>query len=199
MVQIVQDYASTHPQDVMETPQVTEEVYGIGHSRVLELTFSYQSGRDALRSMQSQVKPVFDSAVLYVSGEGAQGQKFSQLYAFLMERFDYKIETSITPAYSLLRHGVGDSRAFATVYAAMCRDAGLECIVVTGTRSGEPRTWNMICEDGFYWHVDLLRCNEDGRFLKALDADMEGYVWDYSAYPSCDNAPVEDEAAAEEK
>ena len=199
VVQIVQDYARTHPQDVMETPQVTEEVYGIGHSRVLELTFSYQTGRDALRSMQSQVKPVFDSAVLYVSGEGAQGQKFSQLYAFLMERFDYKIETSITPAYSLLRHGVGDSRAFATVYAAMCRDAGLECIVVTGTRSGEPRTWNMICEDGFYWHVDLLRCNEDGRFLKALDADMEGYVWDYSAYPSCDNAPVEDEAAAEEK
>ena len=72
------------------------------------------------------MKPVFESAVLYVSGDGAEKQKFSQLYAFLMERFDYKVETSITPAYSLLRHGVGDSRAFATVYAAMCRLAGLE-------------------------------------------------------------------------
>ena len=45
-----------------------------------------------------------------------------------MERYDYRIETSITPAYSLLRHGVGDSRAFAVVYAAMCQQAGLECL-----------------------------------------------------------------------
>lgn len=190
VTQIVRDYALEYPQQVMEVPQVTEEVHGIGSSRVLELTFSYETGRDALRTMQGQVKPVFDSAVLYVSGEGAQIQKFSQLYAFLMERFDYKVETSITPAYSLLRHGVGDSRAFATVYAAMCRAAGLDCAVVTGTRSGEPWTWNIICEDGYYWHVDLLRSNERGQFRKALDADMEGYVWDYSAYPVCDNAPV---------
>lgn len=185
VTQIVQDHALENPQDVMEIPQVTEEVHGIGHSRVLELTFSYQTSRDALRLMQSQVKPVFDSAVLYVSGEGAQSQKFSQLYAFLMERFDYKVETSITPAYSLLRHGVGDSRAFATVYAAMCRASGLDCIVVTGTRSGEPWTWNIICQDGVYWHVDLLRCNEQGRFRKTEDSEMTGYVWDYSAYPEC--------------
>jgi len=185
VTQIVQDYAMQYPQNVMEIPQVTEEVYGISRSRVLELTFSYETSRDALRLMQSQVQPVFDSAVLYVSGEGAESQKFSQLYAFLMERFDYKVETSITPAYSLLRHGVGDSRAFATVYAAMCRAAGLECIVVTGTRSGEPWVWNIICADGIYQHVDLLRSNENGRFQSRLDEDMDGYVWDYSAYPAC--------------
>lgn len=198
-VQTVRDYAMTHPQNVMEVPQVTCEVYGIGLSRVVELTFFYQTSREALRTMQAQVQPVFDSAVLYVSGEGAQAQKYVQLYAFLMERFEYKQETSITPAYSLLRHGVGDSRAFATVYAAMCRDAGLDCEVVTGTRDGEPWNWNIICEEGFCWHVDLLRCNENGQFLKRLDADMEGYVWDYSAYPQCEDAPVEDEKISEEK
>lgn len=191
VVQLVQDYAMTNPQNVMEIPSVTEEVHGIGKSRVLELTFSYQTSREALRLMQSQVKPVFDSAVLYVSGEGAQSQKFSQLYGFLMERFDYKIETSITPAYSLLRHGVGDSRAFATVYAAMCRGAGLECITVTGTRSGEPWTWNIIRQDENYWHVDLLRCNEQGKFRRQLDMEMSGYVWDYSAYPSSNHLDAE--------
>lgn len=205
VTQIVQDHARENPQDVMEIPQVTEEVHGIGQARVLELNFSYQTSRDALRLMQSQVKPVFDSAVLYVSGEGAESQKFSQLYAFLMERFDYKVETSITPAYSLLRHGVGDSRAFATVYAAMCRDAGLECIVVTGTRSGEPWTWNILCQDGVYWHVDLLRCSEQGKFRIREDQDMEGYVWDYSAYPQCiqqeasDPPPADETTDSEEK
>lgn len=199
VVQVVQDFAMDQPQDVMEIPQVTAEVYGTGKSRVLELTFSYQTSRDALRLMQSQVEPMFDAAVLYVSGEGAESQKFSQLYAFLMERFDYKVETSITPAYSLLRHGVGDSRAFATVYAAMCRAAGLEAIVVTGTRSGEPWTWNIICEDGLYRHVDLLRCNEQGLFGKQVDEDMDGYVWDYSSYPVCNDEPAEDETQPEEK
>lgn len=200
--QMVRNFAETYPESVMETPQVTEEVYGTGPGRVVELHFAYQNGRDALRGMQAQVKPVFDAAALYVSGSGADRQKFAQLYAFLMERFEYTVETSITPAYSLLHHGVGDSRAFATVYAAMCRQAGLECLVVTGTRSGEPWVWNMILDNGTYQHVDLLRCSDQGRFREVADRDMGGYVWDYSAYPECpviwtSEAPEETEEAEE--
>ncbi len=190
--QFVQDYAEEHPETVMETPQVTESVYGSGQERVVELIFTYQTSRDALRRMQSQVKPVFDSASLYVSGDGADRQKYSQLYAFLMERFDYKVETSITPAYSLLRHGVGDSRAFATVYAAMCRGAGLECMTVTGTRAGEPWTWNIVLDDGQYYHVDLLHSNEIGKYKEFTDSEMSSYVWDYSAYPACNGKAIAD-------
>lgn len=188
--QFVQDYAQMHPQTVMETPLVSQTVYGTGKDRVVELIFTYQTSRDSLRRMQSQVQPVFDAASLYVSGDGEDKQKFSQLYAFLMERFEYKLETSITPSYSLLRHGVGDSRAFATVYAAMCRSAGLECLVVTGTRAGEPRTWNMVLDDGQYYHVDLL--HEQGNFREFTDWQMGSYVWDYSEYPACTGQNVEE-------
>lgn len=189
-IQIVENYAVEHPQIVMETPQVTVNTHGGGKSRVVELIFTYQNSRDALRQMQSQVEPVFNAASLYVSGEGADRQKFSQLYAFLMERFDYTVETSITPAYSLLRHGVGDSRAFATVYAAMCRGAGLECRIVTGTHAGEPWTWNMVLDNGYYYHVDLLRSSEQGGYREFTDSEMRNYVWDYSAYPVCTGAVV---------
>lgn len=192
--QFVQDYASEHPETIMEVPQVTQALYGTGESRVVELIFSYQTSRDALRRMQAQVKPVFESAVLYVSGDGDAYQKFSQLYAFLMERFDYKQETSITPAYSLLRHGIGDSRAFAQVYAAMCRDAGLTCMSVTGTRDGEPWTWNIIRDGEEFYHVDLLRCSSDGKYRERTDEEMEGYVWDYSEYPACVGTPLLEQA-----
>ena len=101
-----------------------------------------------------------------------------------MERYDYKIETSLTPAYSLLCNGVGDIETFACVYARMCRRAGLECEVITGTKAGEPWFWNMVCDNGSYYHVDLLRCNTEGNFRELTDEGMEGYVWDYSAYPS---------------
>lgn len=183
--QMVRDFAETYPEVVMEIPQVTVGIYGVGSGRVVELSFTYQTSRDSLRQMQNQVKPVFEAAELYVSGDAADRQKYSQLYGFLTERFDYKLETSITPAYSLLHHGVGDSRAFATVYAAMCRRAGLECMVVTGTRSGEPWVWNIINVDGTYQHVDLLKSNAQGKFQELPDRDMSGYVWDYSAYPEC--------------
>ena len=183
--QLAKDYTETFPERVMETPQVSVGVYGSGGSRVAEFTFTYQNSRESLRQMKSQVAPVFASAALYVSGGTQDSQKYSQLYAFLMERFDYTRETSITPAYSLLCHGVGDSRAFATVYAAMCRRAGLECLTVTGTHAGEPRTWNIVCDNGTYYHVDLLRCNLEGRYHGCSDWEMTGYVWDYSAFPAC--------------
>ena len=194
--QFVQDYAEAHPQTVMEIPQVSQNTYGTGRDRVVELIFTFQTSRDSLRRMQTQVKPVFDAATLYVSGDGEDLQKFSQLYAFLMERFDYKLETSITPAYSLLRHGVGDSRAFATVYAAMCRSAGLECLVVTGTRSGEPRTWNIVLDSGQYYHVDLL--HDSGHYRECTDWEMRSYVWDYSEYPACTGQLAVDPTASSE-
>lgn len=199
--QMVADYAESYPQEVMEIPQVASGIYpDSGTDRVVELTFTYQTSRETLRQMQTQVAPVFNAAALYVSGEGADSQKYAQLYAFLMERFDYEITTSITPTYSLLRHGVGDNRAFALVYAAMCRLAGLECMTVTGTRDGEPWCWNIVRDNENYCHVDLLRCSALGDFREFTDDDMDGYVWDYSAYPACNpQLPVEEPPAPTEE
>ena len=185
VVQLVEDYALDYPDVVMEIPQVSVGMYPeSGAERIMELNFTYQTSREVLRQMQNQVDPYFASASLYVSGDGTEGRKYAQLFAFLMERYDYKIETSLTPAYSLLCHGVGDSEAFASVYARMCRRAGLDCQVVSGTRAGEPWFWNMICDNGVYYHVDLLQCNSVGAFMELQDEGMEGYVWDYSAYSS---------------
>lgn len=194
-VQLVEDYALKNPQYVMETPQTIVNVYPRwGIARVIELKFYYQTPKDSLENMQRQVSPIFSAAGLYVTGDAEDAQKFSQLYSFLTERFDYKIETSVTPAYSLLRHGVGDSKAFSTMYAAMCQTAGLECQVVSGTHLGERWYWNLIYVDGSYYHLDLLMCNNAGWFQMLTDDEMQGYVWDYSAYPATpEPAPTEPE------
>ena len=189
--QMVQNLAQANPQTIMECPQVTADTYGRGSTRLVELTFSYENSRDVLRQMQTQVRNVFDSAALYVSGDGEDHQKLSQLYSFLMDRFNYTMDTSITPSYSLLRHGVGDSRAFAMVFAAMCRDAGLECLMVTGTKNAEPWTWNIVLDGEKYYHLDLTQCKEDGFFYERTDDAMSGYVWDYSAFPACGVMPRE--------
>lgn len=126
--QYVQDYAAENPVEVMEVPQVTVGVFPeSGNDRVVSLQFVYQSSRETLRTMQSYVQSVFSSASLYVNGEGTENLKFAQLFSFLMERNIYKVETSLTPAYSLLRHGVGDSRAFATCLCFHVSQNGAGC------------------------------------------------------------------------
>ena len=181
--QLVHDFGQENPNVLIEIPQVTVSVYPQeGTERVVDLRFAYQTGRDTLHTMRDYVEPVFASAALYVSSEESENIKFARLYTFLKERNDYQVKTSVVPAYSLLRHGVGDSKAFAMVYAAMCREAELDCSMVNGTRNGEPWFWNMICVDGAYYHVDVLGF---GGFSQLTDAQMGGYVWDYSAYPEC--------------
>lgn len=195
--QLAEDYAAENPQSVMEVPAVSVNIYPeTGATRVVELKFTYQTSRESLRIMQNQVFPVFTSARLYVSGDSEDREKLSQLYSFLMERYEYKIETSITPAYSLLRHGVGDCKAFAQVYAYMCRDVGLECLVVSGTRAGEAWYWNIVRDGEAWYHVDLLNQDAAG-FRELSDEEMTGYVWDYSAYPACAEPEPEETTAVE--
>lgn len=182
--QFVRDYALEHPDMIMELPQITESVYPeTGTTRIVELKFTYETSRDALKTMQNYVRPRFSSAAMFVSGEESPEIRFQKLYAFLMETSEYTFETSITPTYSLLRHSVGDSRAFATVYAAMCRRAGLDCRVISGTREGEPWSWNLISFEERYYHLDLVECHQGGSYQLYFDEEMTGYVWDYAAHP----------------
>lgn len=200
LVQKVQDFVDQNPKVCMEMPQVSAAVYPeTGSKRVVELSFTYQNSREDLRQMQSYVEPIFRAANLNVSAEEGDVTKFTRMYAFLMERTDYQLETSITPAYSLLRHGVGDSKTFALIYSAMCREAGLECRVVTGSRDGEPWVWNLICTDGVYYHVDLLRSLSAGRLQRMTEEDMRGYVWDYTAYPDAGPAYQEEPTQPEQE
>ncbi len=181
--QIIYDYARRYPQYVMEIPRLSVMTYPqTGTERIVELIFSYDTGRSTLRQMQQQVDLIFSASEIYVSGEGEETNKYAQLYSFLMNRYDYTIQTSITPAYSLLQHGVGDDEAFATVYAAMCRRAGLDCETISGTRSGKTWHWNILRIDDKVYYVDLLRCREKGQFFYKTQQEMTDYVWDNSSY-----------------
>ncbi len=177
--QIVREYAYQNPDRVMEIPQVTAKTYlEAGKSRLVELRFTYQNDREDLLHMKEQVSQIFTSAELYVKESAKIRDVYSRLFSFLMERHEYTFESSATPSYSLLLNGNGDSVAFANVYAAMCRRAGLDCITVNGTKNGLPWSWNMVRFRGIYYHVDLLDCSMNGELKMCTDGEMTGYVWE---------------------
>lgn len=176
--QLVHRLADENPSMVMQTPQVMAAVYPeSGEDRLVELSFTYQTQREELLYMQRLVEPVFTAAELSVQGNSSQREKYIQLYSFLMERFDYEYAASTTPAYSLLQKGTGDCKAFACVYAAMCRQADLECSIVTGTRNGQSWAWNRIVINNGVYYVDLIASNQSGALRILTASELEGYVW----------------------
>ncbi len=181
--QMVENYAIQFPQYVIETPRVSTTVYPRdGEDRIVELVFNYETSRTMLRQMQEQVSTIFSAAQMYVSGDGKPIDEYAMLYSFLMNRYNYTIQASVTPAYSLLYQGVGDSKAVAAVFSAMCHQAGLNCEVISGKRSGEGWYWNAFRVDNRVYYIDLLRCQETGGFSYKTAQEMTQYDWDYSAY-----------------
>ena len=183
--QLLLEYAANNPNIVIEVPQIAVNAYpDSGEERIVEVRFTYQTDLTELRRMQDAVEPVFTASELYVRSASQVREKYAQMYAFLMERSEYTYGNSLTPAYALLCDGYGDCEAFAAVYAAMCRNAGLECYVVKGTRDGEPWAWNLINFRGSYYHLDLLRCMEQDGFAPKTKSAMEGYIWDAEQVPN---------------
>lgn len=174
----VRRYGEANAAMVMEVPQVMTAVYPhTGQNRLVELTFTYHNSQEDLLKMQALVRPVFTAAELYVQGESSSRKKFQQLYSFLMERTDYELRSSTTPTYSLLQDGIGDSKAFACVYAAMCRQAGLECRTVTGTKDGKAWSWNRVVISNRVYYIDLIEAEQTGRLQLRTASEMTGYTW----------------------
>lgn len=182
---LVENYAGENPDQIIEMPTVTTNVYpDSGVERVIEVSFTYTIGAQQLQKMRQQVQAVFTSAELYVEETPDVMGIYTMLYSFLMERDKYTVQSSVTPAYSLLLSGQGDSKAFADVYAAMCRRAGLDCRTISGMRDGVPWSWNIARFRGEYFHVDLLRCNETNEFVLLDSEQIKGYAWDFKDFPT---------------
>lgn len=187
----IRNYCIEHPELVTALPELSAEVYPLeGETRILELRFVYPAERETLRLMQNLVTTILSSASSYVrTGEDASSRA-ALLFRFLTERFDYKMtqEEPTMPAYSLLHEGVAHSLSFASVFYSECLTANLDCRIVTGTLDGTARYWNLLCLDGDYYYVDLMRSVEQEetelQLLTTKELTEAGYLWDVSAYPA---------------
>ena len=176
---LVQRYADMHAAMVMEVPQVMSALYPhSGENRLVELTFTYQNSQADLLEKQALVRPVVLAAELYVQGGSTPRKKYQQLHSFLMERTDYTLKPSVTPAYSLLQDGIGDSSAFACVYAALCNQAGLDCRVIHGTKDGKEWSWNRVVISNRVYYIDVIEAEKIGRVQFLTASEMTGYIWE---------------------
>lgn len=186
----IRSYCLEHPELILALPDISAELYPReGATRILELHFGYPESRDHMRTMLASVNTILSSATAYVCNGKTQNERAALLYRFLTSRFHYEVDTEAPamPAYRLLCDGVAHSLSFSSVFYAECVAAGLECRMVGGTRDGAAHYWNLLCIDGEYYYVDLMRGVETGvqelTLLTSAQLRAENYVWEEADYP----------------
>lgn len=101
-------------------------------------------------------------------------------------------------AYSALCDGGGDSEGLALAYALLCEEAGIPCIVVSGTLDKEPHFWNIVMTSGGYRHLDITALamlevpdeeEPPNPLLSDRQADGAGYEWNEGWVPLCGTQP----------
>lgn len=176
---LVSEYAEMYPDKVIEIPQITVKRYPEkGAERIVQILFDYKASALELHQMRSKVESMFAAADQVAVQANDYEEQCKWLYTYLMEQAEYRSSISNMPGYDLLIKGKGDSKAFAVTYARMCNRNGLKANIVTGTRDGEPWTWNVIDYRGKAYYVDLLRCHENQEFLMCREEQLVGYVWE---------------------
>ena len=188
--ELVREIYDESPESVMTLPQVNTATYPqTGTSRIAELSFDYGVQTQELRRMRQAVEDYRSSVLPSVIHCDSDRERAETVLFDLSERFDYREGTAKAPVYSLLFEGVADSEAAAKSWKLLCESAGIECDCVHGMRNGEEYWWNIVCLDGSYCHVDILRDLLDKSILRTYnDSAMTEYYWDAAAYPVCASA-----------
>lgn len=189
----IQSCYEENPGRVQACPAVEAKHYPqeVENEYILELNFSYPHSAQILQQYQQEVDAVVDAAVEYVQYREQEEEKLQLLYVYLSERFDYREERTDTPVYSVLCEGKADSESFARTMKVLCEAVGLECWVVEGSYNAQTWYWNIVCVDGQYYHVDLMRCvtASEAALQLNLDSAMRFYEWIQAEYPACTLRP----------
>lgn len=187
--EMTRKFYEENPAVIMERPQVSVNVYpDSGYVRIVEIRLEYDRPAEELLELREAVATNVRAAREYVRYRSTEAGKLQLLYTYLQERFAYDVGETTTPVYSFLCEGIAGGEGCAKSLQLICDEMGLECRTVSGNRGGEPHDWNIVCVDGDYRHVDLLRALSEGQEPLPLytDGEMTDYFWDAEAYPACE-------------
>lgn len=183
----IREYCLYHPEKTVPCSDFSVSIYPkTGNVRVAEFHFSYEQTKEELRSTVSDTAVALSSAYNYMRYGQTQKDCASLALSYLVGRFQYT-ESDNATVYSLLCKGEANSMAFASVFAYLCRNADIDCVIAEGTKNEIPYDWVMIQIDNAWYHLDVYDTvmNESRELELKTDDQMTEYQWDTEAYPVC--------------
>ena len=202
--QYIKDLYYENPLQILMLPITTVNFYpNTGDERIVELTFDLagDAGTMTVRkaNLLSAVNNIADVIRSTVGGR-SDGETLLALCQRLMDCCVYErsavsdvsTQNFAATAYGALVNGSAIGEGYAMAYKALCDALDLECYVVLGTLDGKPHAWNIVQLGGYYYHVDVAMCDENGVDTAFLKSDEEmsaaSYEWDRQTAKPC-NGP----------
>lgn len=188
----INQYYNENYATVMEVPSISISIYPeTGSTRIIEVNSTYKNVPQHLQAKQQSVENNVTAAVEYIRYREQDYEKMQLLYSYMTQRFQYHKAKSATPLYDALCSGVADPVGLSQAWKMICDKTGVECLIVSGMKQGEPYTWNIIRTGSYYRHLDLAQCimNRTG-LVTASDSQMEDYYWNTKLYPACEPLPA---------
>ncbi len=198
-VELLEDYALTHPNKIIEIPQITVTVMpDSGSVRFVLLQFKYNNNEDTFTREQEIVKSLLDRYQNMYTDLDEPQSLLDTTYKLLVPASGYRNRDSAT-VYSLLLSKEGSSRMMAAVAAYLCKQAGKTCNIVKGEREGETWYWNQLQTETESLYFDLHAAALNDAEPALLSAgELTGYSWDQEQYPEVEppepTEPEESEA-----
>jgi hypothetical protein len=159
-------------------PEVTVQLYPeSGSQRIAELTFDYGVNRATLLAQASAVERTAQALL-------SERYDSDEEMAWALAQAIHCGEGGEVSAYAALVNGEANHLGAAMTYQGLCQLAGIPCQLVSGTREGKGRYWNIIEVDGVFRHVDVYAQLPREAFFRT-DSQMEDYRWETEDYPVC--------------
>lgn len=181
---LLETYALTHPNEIIEIPQISVTVMpDSGSVRFVHLQFKYENDEETLFRQQEIVRSLLDSYQNMYSDFDEPQTLLNTTYKLLVPATGYTEGKNAT-VYSLLLSKEGSSRIMAAVAAYLCRQAGNSCSVVKGEREGETWYWNQLQteERSLYFDLHAAALSDAAPVLMTAE-ELDGYTWDREQYP----------------
>lgn len=152
----------------------------IGKRAYIDYTFTYSDNYMLLRALESPELQVklneeqlsvlniikADTASL-INENMTDYEKEKAIHDFMVSTYQYDIENLTANTLTLRSHSTvglvkdkkGVCEAYANTFMLMCKTAGIECDVITGTVDDTKHAWNVVRLEDEYYHVDVT--NDD--------------------------------------
>ncbi|MBE6992926.1 MAG: hypothetical protein E7430_10240 [Ruminococcaceae bacterium] len=199
---LVEELCAEDPTMEFGNPQIAVSLYPeSGVQRIVELEVQYNRDEQTLTTMREDLLRSVRQNTGGIQPDASEEMKAYRLYRRVVDNteFDWDAyeqlsegdlsrDSGTDTAYDALVGRKSLSEGIAKAYYLLCRELGIECMVVRGRNAGFDYAWNIININDEYYHVDctaeIMDDNYQGYLL--TDDDMTNYRWNDELYPACD-------------
>jgi len=154
LVTLFDDLLSSSPELYYLNSRLTYSYRNINGTNYVEyVRFHFNMTPKEMKS----ARKIYDEEIKYIASlvdpDLSEVEKALFVYDYMIALYEYDKEKIIYDAYRMLTGEKGVCRSYCLAYAAVLRELGMECIMVTSNEM--VHAWNLVQIDGEWYHVDL--------------------------------------------